>query len=69
MKMDERKQKLIQALKDERLRFVKRGSDPTEHDIAIDYLINGKTSSNPDKWELLDACMNDYDMMLSDYGC
>ena len=67
--MDERKQKLIQALKDERLRFVKRGADTTEHDIAIDYLINGKTSCNPDKWELLDACMNDYDMMLSDYGC
>jgi len=68
-KMDDRKQKLIQALKDERLRFVKRGADPTEHDIAIDYLINGTTSNNPDKWELLNACMNDYDMMLSDYDC
>jgi len=64
-----KKQKLIQALKDERLLFVKRGADPTEHDIAIDYLINGTTSSNPDKWELLEACMNDYDTMLSDYDC
>lgn len=67
--MDERKEKLIQALKDERLRFINRGSDTTEHDIAIDYLINGKTTKNPDNYELLDACMNDYDTLLSDYGC
>ena len=66
---EERKQKLIEALKAERLRFMQRGGDSTEHDIAIDYLIKGKTSSNPNSWELLDAVMNDFDTVCSDYGC
>lgn len=69
MNIDDRKQKLIDALKAERLRFVQRGADTTEHDIAIDYLINGTTNSNPERYELLDACMNDYETMLSDYNC
>lgn len=67
-KVNEQKEKLIEALKEERLQFVKRGADPTEHDIAIDYLITGKTSYSPDKWELLDAVMNDFDCICADYG-
>ena len=67
--MEERKQKLIEALKSERLRFAERGQDTTEHDIAIQFLLLGKTSCNPDKWELLDAVMNDFDTVCSDYGC
>ena len=35
---EERKQKLIEALKLERLRFAERGQDTTEHDIAIQFL-------------------------------
>ena len=67
--MEERKQKLIEALKVERNLFAQRGQDTTEHDIVIQYLLLGKTSYNPDKWELLDAVMNDFDMVCSDYGC
>lgn len=65
----EKKQKLIEALKAERLRFAERGQDTTEHDIAIQYLMLGTTSCNPDKWELLDAVMNDFDTICSDYNC
>lgn len=67
--MNNRKEKLIEALKAERLRFMNRGQDTTEHDIAISYLINGYTNSNPDKWELLDAVMNDFDTVCEDYNC
>jgi hypothetical protein len=44
---EERKQKLIDALKSERLRFAERVQDTTEHDIAIQFLLLGKTSCNP----------------------
>lgn len=54
--MDKRKQKLIEELKSERLRFAENGHDTTEHDIVIQYLLLGKTSCNPDKWGLLDGC-------------
>lgn len=67
--MEERKQKLIEALKVERNLFAQRGQNTTEHDIAIQYLMLGKTSCNHDKWELLDAVMNDFDTVCSDYGC
>jgi len=67
--MEERKQKLIDALKSERLRFVERGQDTTEHDIAIEYLETGKTDEDPDEYELLDAVMNDFETVCSDYGC
>jgi hypothetical protein len=69
METSDRKQKLIKALEAERMLFVKRGADTTEHDVAIDYLTSGKTNMNPEKFELLDACMNDYHTILSDYGC
>ena len=62
--MDERKQKLIDALKIERGHFEARGQSILEHDVAIEYLETGRT----DEFELLDACMNDYDIMCSDYG-
>ncbi len=66
---EERKQKLIEALKSERLRFAEKGQHTTEHDIAIQFLLVGSTSCNPDKWELLDAVMNDFETVCSDYGC
>jgi hypothetical protein len=65
--MDKRKQKLIDALKAERGRFKVRGQNTVEHDVAIEYLETGKTDKDPDEFELLDACMNDYDTTLSDY--
>jgi hypothetical protein len=65
--MDERKQKLIDALKIERRNFEARGQDTLDHDLAIEYLIKNNTSENPDKFELLSACINDYETMLYDY--
>ncbi len=66
-KMKERKQKLIDALKVERGHFEKRGQSTLEHDVAIEYLETGRTDEDPDEYELLDACINDYETMLSDY--
>jgi len=67
--MESKKEKLIEALRQERKMFETKGLDTTEHDIAIGYLLTGKTSSNPEKWELLDAVMNDFDCVCSDYNC
>jgi hypothetical protein len=66
--MDVRKQKLIEALKEEQSRFKQIGHDIVDHDIAIEYLETGKTDEDPDYYELLDAVMNDYDTICSDYG-
>lgn len=67
--VEERKQKLIEALKSERLIFAERGHNTTEHDIAIQFLLLGETSYNPYEWGLLDAIMNDFATVCSDYGC
>jgi hypothetical protein len=64
----ERKLKLIEALKEERERFFQRGISTLEHDIVIEYLETGKTDEDPDEYELLDAVMNDFDCVCSDYG-
>jgi hypothetical protein len=66
--MDERKQKLIDALKVERGDFEARGQSTLEHDIAIQYLETGRTDEDPKEFELLEACIYDYNTMLSDYG-
>lgn len=66
--MNTRKLKLIEALKQERARFEKNGQSTLEHDIAIEYLENGNTNEDPDEFELLDAVINDYDTICSDYG-
>ena len=66
--MEERKQKLIDALKVERGHFEKRGQSTLEHDVAIEYLETGRTDKDPYHYELLDACINDYKTMLSCYG-
>ena len=65
--MENKKQLLIKALKQERLRFSNRGQSTLEHDIAIDYLETGTTNENPDEFELLDSVMNDFDYVCSDY--
>ena len=65
--METKKQLLIEALKQERLRFSNRGQSTLEHDIAIDYLETGTTNVDPDEFELLDAVMNDFDFVCSDY--
>lgn len=66
--MDERKQKLIDALKFERDLFLLRGQNTLEHDVSIEYLEVGITHEDPDKFELLYAVINDYETICSDYG-
>jgi hypothetical protein len=66
--METKKERLIKALNEERERFKNRGQSTKEHDIAIDYLISGSTNKDSDDWELLDACMNDFETTCSDYG-
>ncbi len=66
----DKKQKLIDALIKERDILVNlHNINPDEHNVAIDYLIRGTTKENPDKWELLDACVNDIETLYSDYDC
>lgn len=64
----ERKLKLIEALKEERARFEKNNQSTLEHDIAIEYLETGKTEEDTDEYELMDAVINDFDCVCSDYG-
>ncbi len=66
--MDERKINLIKALRKEADRFETHGHSTVEHEIVIKYLETGKTSADPDGYTLLDAAMNDYDCLCSDYG-
>lgn len=66
---NERKLKLIEALKTERDLFNSRGQDTDEHDAAISFLKTGETSHDPEKYELLDAAMNDLECLCSDYDC
>lgn len=65
--MDAKKQRLIDALKVEREQFKARGQSTLEHNVAIDYLETGKTNKHPDDFPLLDAVMNDYETVCSDY--
>lgn len=67
MTLEEKKINLIELLKAEKNLFAQRGQDITEHDIAIQYLMFGKTNYNPSQWELLDAVINDFEMIYSDY--
>lgn len=63
----ERKKKLIDALIKERELFKERGQSTLNHDCAIEFLETGKTDKNPEDFDLLDAAMNDFDCLCSDY--
>jgi len=69
--MDERKLKLITALEAEKELLDKLGVDTHSHFITIDYLKTGSYGCDPTEVEdypLLDAALNDYNCLLSDYG-
>lgn len=68
MEKIEKTEKLIAALKLEQAAFEKKGYNTLEHHVAIEYLVNGKTDEDPDEFELLDACMYDFDTVCYDYG-
>lgn len=70
------KEKLIKALQEERERFLNRQQDTLQHDVTIMYLetdklpvdIKSVDEVNPDNYELLDAAINDFECLCSDYG-
>lgn len=69
--MDERKLKLISALEQEKDRLKMRGMDTEDHSITIRYLktgVHGLGREEIQDYDLLDACVNDYETLLSDYG-
>ena len=66
--MDERVSRLIDALKEERAKFLLSGRDIEEYDVAIKYLETGTTNKDPDEFDLLYAVINDYDTTCCDYG-
>ncbi len=66
----DKKQKLIEALIEERDILANlHNISPDEHNITIDYLKTGTTNEPPDKWDLLDAAMNDIETLYLDYDC
>ena len=71
--MDTRKEKLIEALSKEKSRLESFGHHETHgHFLTIDYLKTGSYGCDPSEVEdypLLDAALNDYECLLSDYGC
>ncbi len=67
--MEDKKQKLIEALEKERSLFDKRHQDIQDHDIAINYLkYEVLPSMGIDQFELLDAIINDFDSICNDYN-
>lgn len=65
MQTDDKKQRLIEALIEEQKRMPLHTR--VEHSIAIEYLKHGKTAYDYYDWPLLDAAMNDYQQLLTDY--
>jgi hypothetical protein len=63
----DRKARLKEALKNERSRFLVMGMETENHDIAIAYLENGFTAHSMRDSDLLEAIMNDFETMCSDY--
>lgn len=66
--MEDKKQKLAEALKEEydRLAYIGR-LNKQDYDLAINYLETGDYPGNYDEYDLLYACIEDFDQMCSDY--
>lgn len=63
------KAKLIEAIQKERNLFDARHQDTSDHDVALNYLKHGVLPSmGVDQYELLDAVINDFETICSDYG-
>ena len=62
-----KKNKLIIALEEERAVSDKNGYDTTDHDYAIHYLKTGEVKDTDEIYEILYACINDYELLCSDY--
>lgn len=64
----ERKEELIKALESERDFLSVHGHDVAEYESALHYLRTGEYHED-EVWnnELLQGCVEDYDMMVADY--
>lgn len=65
---EERKQKLIEALRAEKDGLAQNNQDVAEYDIAIEYLMLGCTLYQPDKWRIVSLIQTDFDKICTDYG-
>ena len=68
--LNNRKVNLISALEAEMGRLDKAGVDTHDHYLTIDYLKTGSYGCDPSEVEnfpILDAALNDYECLLSDY--
>jgi len=63
-----RKTRLSAALTEEKARLMAHPNfDPTDHELAVEYLTLGTFPKNYEKFEILDACINDFDSICNDY--
>lgn len=67
--LTQKKIELIKALEQERDRLhTQHGSISKDHNLAISYLKTGDTHiTNTERFEILDACINDLEGMFTDY--
>lgn len=63
-----KKEKLIEALKKERERFIKWGKPTKDHDLTIEYLETGDYPQDYEDFEILEAAINDFDCICQDYS-
>ena len=62
-----KEQRLIVALQEEKHRLQKKGRDTIEHAQSIHFLRTGFVDQDHEVSDLLEACMNDFDCVYSDY--
>jgi hypothetical protein len=67
--MENRKQKLAEALKEEYQRLVDKGNlNSEDYSLAIKYLETGEYPRYYNDFDMLFACIEDFEMMCSDYN-
>lgn len=66
--MEDKKLKLAEALKEEYDRLAYMGRlNKEDYDLAINYLETGEHPRHYNDYDLLYACIEDFDQMCSDY--
>lgn len=67
--MKDKKQLLRDALEKERGFLASKGKDTLDHELAMYYLETGEigTSGNLYDFEILQACVEDIEMLFNDY--
>jgi len=70
MTKEEKTKLLIEALKEEKKNLSERNYNfnPIDHDVCIAYLESGTYSEDLELYELLEAAVNDFDCLCSDYN-